>query len=210
MNEVEAINYLTRELRELGYPEGSIRFEFAVQSGRGQRRYIDVAIIDPESNNVIAIIEVKKGTKGNTLKTAAKQVASYAKLLPSSPLSLVYVFEGESKQIGILNDSEGGVTLIPNLPSFNSLLTGDRAQNKVETKNKSNRVTDSFSFACYLLAFLVAAILALDIAGVYKFTSQQLTLLGIFIGLLVIPYAAKFKLLGMEFERYSDEKSKNT
>lgn len=110
----------------------------------------------------------------------------------------------------MINDSDGGVTLIPSLPSFSSILTGDRAQNKIETKNKSNRVTDSFSFACYLLAFLIAVILVLDIAGFYEFTSQQLTLLGIFIGLLVIPYAAKFKLLGMEFERYSDGKSKNT
>lgn len=210
MNEAEAINRLLQELKGLGYPEGSVRFEFAVKSSNGQRRYIDVAIIDPDTNDVVAIIEVKNGSKGNALNVAAKQVASYAKLLPSSPLSLVYVFEGEAKQIGMVNESDGGVTLIQSLPSFNSLLTGGRAQNKVEAKSKSSRVTDSFSFACYLLAFLVGVILALDIAGIYKFSSQQLTLLGIFIGLLVIPYAAKFKLLGMEFERYSDAKSKNT
>ena len=209
MNEAEAVNRLLQELKELGYPEGSVRFEFAVKSSNGQRRYIDVAIIDPDTNDVVAIIEVN-GAKGNALNAAAKQVASYAKLLPSSPLSLVYVFEGEAKQIGMVNESDGGVTLIQSLPSFISLLTGGRAQNKVEAKSKSSRVTDSFSLACYLLAFLVGVILALDIAGIYKFSSQQLTLLGIFIGLLVIPYAAKFKLLGMEFERYSDGKSKNT
>ena len=110
----------------------------------------------------------------------------------------------------MINDSENGVTLIPTFPSFNSLLTGGRAQNKVEAKSKSNRVTDSFSLACRLSAFVVSIILVLDIVGLYKFSSQQLTLLGIFIGLLVIPYAAKFKLLGMEFERYSDGKPKNT
>lgn len=210
MNEAEAKNGLIQELRELGYPEESIRLEFIVNSSKGRRNYIDVAIIDPKSNDVIAIIEVKNYTNDNTLNAAAMQVSSYAKLFPSSPLSFVYLFDGASKQIGQVNDSGGGVTLIPSLPSFNSLLTGERAQNKVEAKNKTNRVTDSFTLACYLLAFLVSVVLALDIAVVYKFTSQQLTLLGIFIGLLVIPYAAKFKLLGMEFERYSDGKSKNT
>ncbi|MDO6420857.1 type I restriction enzyme HsdR N-terminal domain-containing protein [Saccharophagus degradans] len=210
MNEAEAVNILLQELKGLGYPDESIRFEFVVNSSSGQRNYIDVAIIDPDTNDVVAIIEVKNGVKGNALSSAARQVASYAKLLPSSPLSLVYVFEGDAKQIGIVNESDGGVTLIQSLPSFNSLLTGGRAQNKVEAKSKSSRITDRFSIVCYLLACLVAAILALDITGTYKFSSQQLTLLGIFIGLLVIPFAAKFKLLGMEFERYSDGKSKNT
>lgn len=210
MNEAETVNRLLQELKELGYPEGSVRFEFAVSSSNGQRRYIDVAIIDPDTNDVVAIIEVKNGAKDNALNAAAKQVASYAKLLPSSPLSLIYIYDGASKQIGMVNESDGGVTLVKSLPTFNSLITGGRAQSKVEVKSKSNRVTDSFSFACYLLAFLVGVILALDIAEIYKFSTQQLTLLGIFIGLLVIPYAAKFKLLGMEFERYSDGSSKNT
>ena len=65
MNETEAIKYLIQELKELGYPEGAIRFEFAVTYGSGQRGYIDVAIIDPVTNDVIAIIEVKNGTKDN-------------------------------------------------------------------------------------------------------------------------------------------------
>lgn len=210
MNETEAINYLVRELRELGYPEESIRFEFVAASDKGQRKYIDVAIIDPESNNVIAIIEVKDGAKGNTLKSAAQQAAYYAKLLPFSPLSLVYVFDGDARQIGMVNEEDSSVTLIPSLPSFQTLRTGDRAQQKVEVKNKTNKVTDNFTLMCYLLAFLVSFILAFDISDVYKFSAQQFSLLGIVIGLLVIPYAAKFKLLGMEFERYSNGKSKNT
>jgi len=207
LNEVETIHYLLQELKELGYPEGSVRLEFIVSSSSGQRRHIDVAIIDPDTNDVVAIIEVKNGTKGNALNSAVKQVASYAKLLPSSPLSLVYVFEGQTKHIGMVNESDGSLTLIPSLPSFNSLITGGRAQNKVETRSKSSRVTDSFSLVCYLLAFLASVILTLDIADIYKFSSHQLILFGIFIGLLVIPYTAKFKLLGMEFERYSDGKS---
>ncbi|SDK76570.1 type I restriction enzyme HsdR N-terminal domain-containing protein [Microbulbifer yueqingensis] len=209
MTEVEAINYLIQELIELGYPESSIRFEFAVSDGKGHRKYIDVAIIDPDSNDVVAIIEVKKGCRDNALSNAARQVISYAKLLPSSPLSLVYIFDTGGKKIGVVNESDGSVTLIPSPPSFKSLLTGGRAQNKVEVKSKSNRVTDSFSLACYLMAILVGIILTLDILNIYKFSSQQLTLLGIFVGLLVIPYAAKFKLLGMEFERYSGSKAKS-
>jgi hypothetical protein len=60
------------------------------------------------------------------------------------------------------------------------------------------------------LAVLVAIILLLVIFSVFKFSSQQLTLLGIVIGLLVIPYAAKFKLLGMEFERHNGPSNKST
>ncbi|ELO5517087.1 type I restriction enzyme HsdR N-terminal domain-containing protein [Vibrio vulnificus] len=210
MNEAEIRETLVKELFELGYPETSIRYEFTVSLGRSQRRHIDVAIIDPDTNDVIAIIEVKRKYKSDALELAAKQVAAYSKMLPSAPLAFIYVANGNEKHIGLVSEETGKLELIPSLPNFSALRVGDRAQQKVETKKKSNRITDSFTVICYVLAILVAIILFLDIFSIFKFSSQQLTLLGIVIGLLIIPYAAKFKLLGMEFERHSRPSNKGT
>lgn len=209
LNEAETREHLSKELRELGYPESAIRYEFSVSVGK-KRRYIDVAIIDPDTNNVIAIFEVKNSNINIEKQQVAHQLQSYSKLFPSSPLAFIYTYHDHKSHIGLLNEEDSIIEIIPNIPKFSTLLTGDRAQQKIENTKKSSRVADSFTTACYLLAFLVAAILVLDISNIYKFSSQQLTLLGIFIGLLVIPYAAKFKLLGMEFERYSETRKKNT
>lgn len=210
LNESEAINSLIEELKEQGYPLDAIRQEFAVTYESGQRRYADVAIIDPGTNDVVAVIEVKGGSQRNSLNMAARQVASYAKQLPSSPQALAYAFEDGERKIALVGDSSNEIRLLSNFPSYASLVTGGRAQGKVEVKSKSNKVSGRFSSICHLLALLVLIVLILDIADIYRFTSQQLTLLGIFIGLFIIPYAAKFKLLGMEFERYGDAKSKST
>ncbi|WAG13851.1 type I restriction enzyme HsdR N-terminal domain-containing protein [Aeromonas hydrophila] len=210
MNEVEVMYLmLFPKLKELGYPESSIRQEFVVQIDRNQRKHIDIAILDPDSNDVIAIIEVKSGSKPRALENAAQQVASYARVFPSAPLPLVYISDGKQTIIGVVDEDDASVKLLPELPEFSSLLKGDRAQQKLNTKTKTTRTTDRFTFSCYFMALLVSVILIFDVIGFYKFSSQQLSLLFLFIGLLVIPYAAKFKLLGMEFERNSDGKAKN-
>ena len=205
MNERDIREALFRELSELGYPEAAVRFEFPVSLGRHLRQYIDVAIIDPDTSDVIAIIEINGSAKSEVVENAAKQVASYSKMLPSAPMAFVYAYDGIERSIGRVSEEDASFDEIPSLPKFKSLRSGGRAHQKIESKNKTNRVTDSFTVYCYVLAMLVAVILALDIASIYKFSSQQLSLLGIFIGLIVIPYAAKFKLLGMEFERFSSQ-----
>lgn len=211
MNEVKAVHQLIRDLKELGYPEESIRLEFPISIGKNQRKYADVAIIDPTDNDVVAIVEVKaRRNVGDVIDQAALRVLEYAKLLPNNPLSLIYITDGTSKEFGQVQEKGGSPIIIPTVPSFNSLLTGSRAQRKVETKEKSKRITDRFSLLCRGLATGVGIVLALDLVEVYSFSPQQLTLLGAVVGLLVIPYAAKLKLFGMEFERYRNEKAKDS
>jgi hypothetical protein len=210
LNERDISEALLRELSELGYPESSVRSEFPVSIGRHLRTYIDVAVIDPDTSDVLAIIEIKGSTRPEMLKSAAKQVAAQSKMLPSAPMAFVYAYDGEEKIIGRVSEEDSSLEDISSLPQFKSLRSGGRAHQKIESKKKSNRVTDTFTICCYVLAILVAVILALDVASIYKFSSQQLSLLGIFIGLIVIPYAAKFKLLGMEFERYFSQPNQDS
>ncbi|AZT85660.1 hypothetical protein EHN06_20060 [Marinobacter sp. NP-4(2019)] len=210
MRELEVQKALRQELTELGYPESAVHLEFPVSVDRHKRISIDVAIIDQGTNDVIGIIEIKSSTESQSVSNAVQQLADYARLLPSSPPAFVYAYDGKEKRIFQVSGDTLSLEEIPSLPKFDSLKAGGRAYQKIESRKKSSRVTDSFAVYCRLLAFFVAAILVLDIASVYKFTSQQLTLLGIFIGLLVMPYAAKFKLMGMEFERYGGKKNEDS
>jgi len=202
------VEQLALDLIKLGYPEASIRQEFPIKAN-GNLYRIDIAVIDPESNDVLAIFEVK-ANPNITFHDAKHQIDRYSKLFPSNPRAFLCIQSEGKIQLAKIHEESGLVTPIEKLPSFQSLLTGDRAHNKIRTENKTNTVTDNFTNNCRFLAFFVLIILLLDISGIYKFSTQQLTLLGIFIGLLVIPYAAKFKLLGMEFERYSGKSGKNT
>ena len=202
MKEIEIQQNLIKKLIESGYPESSIRQELAVTMGENKRGRIDIAIIDSLSSDVIAIFEVKARISDKYIDMASQQVINYSKFLPSAPLAYIYLQENGITKILQVDESTLESTEIQKLPSFETLIIGDKAQSKIEAKQKSKKTIDGFKLACYTLAVVVFLILFLDVFSIYKFTTQQLSLLGIFIGLLIMPYAAKFKLLGMEFERY--------
>jgi hypothetical protein len=61
---------------------------------------------------------------------------------------------------------------------------------------------DTFQLTCILLSLTVIVIFGLDVAGVVQLTVKQFALAGVAGALLVLPFAAKLKMLGVEFERH--------
>lgn len=133
---------------------------------------------------------------------AKQHIISYSKFLPSAPLAYLYLHEDNKTRILQVDEDTQDYTEIQKLPKFETLVVGDKAQSKIEAKQKSKNTIDSFKLICQILAIVTFVVLLLDIFSIFKFSTQQLSLLGVLIGLIVMPYAAKFKLLGMEFERY--------
>lgn len=91
---------------------------------------------------------------------------------------------------------------IPNedLPSYNNFTTKKSVEdlNRIETKKKKS--LDGFQRACYGLALIVSGTLVSKMAGWITVTSEDLGLIGVIVALVIIPNAAKLKLLGVEYE----------
>ncbi|HGS4742396.1 TPA: hypothetical protein ACMDT2_004330 [Vibrio parahaemolyticus] len=210
MNERELTEKLRRDLLDSGYPEEAIRFEYAAPFGDGKYTYIDAAIIDTKSGDVIAIYELKCSSGRSLLRKATQQVASLSNLFPNKPQCFVYVSDNNGVTLGLVNPKSLTVTFLEKLPSFESIKNTNIAQGRIEKKQESKRAIDTFVVTCYALATLVVVILVLDVFKVYSFSSQQLSLIAIFGALLVIPHAAKIKVVGLEFERHQKPNDKNT
>jgi len=70
-----------------------------------------------------------------------------------------------------------------------------------ETANERKKVIDWFFIVCWICAGVIALLLFFKI----PFSGSELILIGAIIGLVLLPFASKFKFLGLEFERLSKE-----
>ena len=91
-------------------------------------------------------------------------------------------------------------------PEFQTLVLGETAKWKAGQDKETKKTVDSFLKICWLLAFAVGCIFVMDVNKWVDLKIEQLTLLGVAVGLAVAPFAAKFKFLGMEWERYNPTK----
>ena len=57
-----------------------------------------------------------------------------------------------------------------------------------------------------ILAILVLLVFILKQKGCLKIDSNDMILIGLFVFLVIIPFAAKLKLPGLEFERKNEKK----
>ena len=94
------------------------------------------------------------------------------------------------------------------LPSF-EVLASSGLNLLLEGKKKAQKKQiDQFTAVCLIIASFVLAILLVTLTGRLSISPIQLTLLVIFIGLILAPWASKIKFAGIEFERLKKEESK--
>ncbi len=65
---------------------------------------------------------------------------------------------------------------------------------------------DYFQIACWMSATIVILITVLDVCGKINISATQLGLIGVSIALIIMPFARKLKILGVEFERLTADK----
>ena len=131
-SEEEVRQKLISRLLELGYPKSSIVLEVGLAVGRTARVRIDLAIKDPDTNQVMAIFEIKRDLKN--LDRAIEQVTAYSNLLSERVQAFIYGFKDGIESTFIVNTKDGDASQVFDLPSYDSLKS---VENNLEKHRKS-------------------------------------------------------------------------
>jgi hypothetical protein len=199
-------------LRERGYSPSSVVSQPAPSpTGEGRLYRPDFLIVDPARREPLAVVEIK-GSDRATAK-ARTQLEAYAKTLGDARLAL-FVATPTSEPGGFRIQKlspEGNLVDVPleQFPSLDALTTATIATSKKHLRHDVARTTDRFRITCFALAAIallagVCDLLLEEFGGISLLTPERLTVFGAAIVLIVIPFAAKFKGFGFEYERYRD------
>lgn len=210
----ELVKKVCDELITIGYPKESIAVEYAVSSYELSER-IDIAIVDFSSMAVLCVFEVKitkTSFDRNRFSSIEGQLSRYAAKLGISP-SYAYLVvgkdDGSFELFSFDIDEETGCSQFPvpididSLPAYGSLVSTSRLQGLNAKKEEIKKTIDWFKIVCWVCSGAALALLLLDFFSVLVLSVSQLAFFGIFVALLIMPFAQKLKILGIEFERFS-------
>lgn len=196
------VRALREMLLEANVPAHAILRDLAV----GGRYKADVAVVDPRTQKPLAFFEIRQNLDARAAESARRQLVTFAQALgnPSIPLYLASDDDGvmkvvrltpEPTEVNFARDARD------RFPPFRQLVTSSLAAEKVDGRAERRRTVDRFKLLCWLMALLVVAVLVMDFFGWYTLNGDRLALMGAAAALVVIPYASKLKMLGVEFER---------
>jgi hypothetical protein len=214
IRELEIHEVFVKYLILNGYPEKSIVVS-PVFDHLGRKYRPDFVIVDPDSNKPLAIFEVKNIRKDNSLKDVTQQLYSYARAIkiPDVPLFAAFpTIINKEIQFEIYSiktpseEKEIEPEKIDNPPVYSLLKNSRLTEELSKISEDQEKTADNFTNVCWGLAFLVSLFLIVDFLNIYRIDLQRLGLIGVFIGLIILPFANKLKVLGFEFERLSQSK----
>lgn len=201
--EPDTLKALIDYLIAYGYPESSLGIEWPIGKYRA-----DLVIVDPDTREPVAIFEVKSRRTPHSEKFGKAQIESFLKTLgnTSVPAYLVFGKDGtpplEIQRISFGDEEVQNAERIFSAESILDFTTLTKSRRNImiaETKNERKKVVDRFFIVCWGCGVLIGLILLFRI----PLSGLDLILIGAMIGLILLPYASKFKFLGLEFERLS-------
>jgi hypothetical protein len=197
-------------LSELGFPQSSIIYEPAFQPiGDGRRYRPDFALLDPKTNEPLAIIEIKGRSDPETLSRATQQVQRYIAALRDRAVRGFVVTPAQSG-VGFDFYTPGENGEPKQVPSssflqFESLSSARIAAKKEMLAEEKKETIDQFLVVCFSAAAFAVALATADFVcsryGTTLLTAERMALIGAAGALVVIPYVQKFKGLGIEIDR---------
>ncbi len=128
---------LIDRLLELGYPKSSILLEVSFATSKAAKAKIDLAIKDPNTNQLLAIFEIGKNLKN--LEHTITQAITYAKLLPKEIQVFIYILNNETESAFLVNTKNGDASQVFDLPSYDSLKNIDLTLHPRYAPIKSNK-----------------------------------------------------------------------
>lgn len=161
-SESEIRDKLISRLLELGYPKSSIVLELGLKVGRTSECRIDLAILDPDSNKILSIFEVKKDP--NNLGDAIQQVLTYAQALPENVLAYVYTLDEAEENIYSVNPKTNSVSQLYDLPSFESLKISYSNPRKEWSEKVNNKKTAARTWSNIVAGMSSSIAIAITIA----------------------------------------------
>ena len=207
--EPNTLKSLIMYLMEHGYPESSLSIEYPIGKYR-----VDLAIVDPDIKEPVAIFEVKSRRTQQSEKYGKTQIKSYLKALKktSVPAYLVFGSDGtppiEIQRISFEDEVVQNIDRkfsAESIPDFTTLIKSKRNVKIAETTNERKEIIDLFFIVCWICGTVIAILLLSKV----QLSGSDLILLGGVIGLILLPFASKFKFLGLEFERLAKEDKSN-
>ncbi len=193
-----------------GYPKESLMIEWSIN----ERYRADLAVVDPQTNKPVALFELKRKKTDASFNLAIRQLESYSNALGKEKVPLYVVFE----KTGIppfeiyhfqKDENKSDIIKISKVPDFLVFKNTIRSKMLTEKESEKKSTLNYFQSICRIVVFLLFILLILDFALYFKeivlINAERLVLIGIVIGLIIIPFASKLKILGLEFERLKEE-----
>jgi len=216
VRKIDIHDFFIKYLISNGYPENSINFK-PVFHHPERPCLADLAIVDPESNKLLAVFEVKRQQRTEKLHSSVRdQLLSYSQAIPDPDVPLIAVFPTlvDNKDLQFefffLNRSADNETerLVKRerLPEYKLLKNSRLTKELLKISDEQEQTVDYFQMICWVSAVFVFLALLADILNYFKVDIQRLALIGVIVGLFILPYASKLKILGFEFERLSQIK----
>lgn len=203
----ELVDIIVDYLRSHGYPEDSIIQEWKISD----RWRVDLAVLDNKSKTPIALFEFKRHRTQGTENMAIQQLKTYSSALGDNTIPCYIVFGIESEPLFELyyltkEDGRDYLKQITQIPSFSNFKNNYIAKTLAKTTQAKEITFNWFKAICWILAISIAILLFLDFQGCIVLSAERLGIIAIIIGLVIVPFARKLSILGLEFERLQDEK----
>ena len=198
-------------LLSIGYPKESIVYQPAIHPVQSMNCYRpSFTLIDPEKNENLAIIEVRECKVGEG-KFIYQNMCDYRKVIGSDSIPVYVVSTSDHEDVPFLLYSfyeNGDVNVIDRslFPEFKTLSAKESTERKVDLRSRSADVSDKFRKVCWsvsivLFVLAVSDFFCKELYGTTLLTAERISIIGGALALLVIPFAQKFKGLGIEWEK---------
>lgn len=210
--EKSTLNSLIKYLKKHNYPAESFALNYKIAG-----KYIDLAIIDPDTKIPIIIFEIKSTKNEHSAEFGRKQLESYLKFMPDMSIPMYLVFPKDEPPFfevqRIKYETEGTQEIKGTIAIESELDFLMQRQARVSEKIEHNymervETVTLFKWLCWILAVLVLGIGIIKKLKIINIDSTDLVLIGAFIGLILLPFVSRLKFLGIEFERFSVSKKK--
>jgi hypothetical protein len=199
---------LIEYLKTHGYPENSIAVEYQI----GDRYRVDVAILDLKKNIPIQLFEIKSMKTPEMIRMGTEQVQKYVSYLKNKNIPVYLVFPKDEapfleiikidpQNLKSLREVSEETSFIPNYIAQRNSRIAEEAD---IVSKKKEKVIDTFKIICWIVAGITLVIGVLSKLKVIDLDATDLTIIGAVIALILIPFASKLKILGVEFERLTD------
>jgi hypothetical protein len=196
-------------LEKIGVPKNALVFQPSYQSvALGRRFRPDVAIVNPETRDPLAIIEVKGLVGFDVIAKTLEFVQRYASSFSAGAVRSYVAVPGHGEEFDIYtSDIDGKPKLVPAaiLLNYENLVGAHASEKKEALEEEKKQTTDSFQKVCIGASAFATALAIADFvcarSGIELLTSNRMALIGIAIALAVIPYVQKIKALGVELDR---------
>jgi hypothetical protein len=204
--EIDVSKRLAEYLIQHGYPEDSIILEWKISD----RYWVDLAVIDNMSKKPVALFESKRQRNKRSETISIEQLKKYSDVIGDKTIPLYLVFGADNADgfemffLGV-EDAKEVLKPIQTIPQFKNLMNNFLSKAVTKNEREKQSTFNWFKFICWLLAFLIAFLLFFDFNGCLSITPERLGMIAIIIGLVIVPFARKLSILGLEFERLQDE-----